>query len=432
MFRMRNLNKIIRMFALLGFITGVFSYGVVVGTYKVFPYQQLPFMKTVIPTDDGPALDDTPVVTNLTFLKKHIYNGLAEGNWIGDGGAITRLESRIVGVDREANFFLYSGSGETRPLNISLKTNKKEFLDFLEREITSSSREKAIRRFRVMDIDAQYVRGRVHLYVSHHYWHTNENAKSLRVSRLVLNGISELEDRFQVDEEQWETIYESHPFLAASEWVLGNLQSGGRMLLLNERRLLVGVGDYGLNGFNHPMLAAQDPTSSYGKIISIDLIDLSAEIYASGIRNPQGLLKDSEGRIWETEHGPRGGDELNLIEEGLNYGWPLETYGTSYFNHPGFPFEWPLNKHNGQHPLYQRPVFAWVPSIGISALIQIQNPGSVWNGDLLVSSLAALRLYRVKIREGRVKSRGLGRSPHICWSGGFLSRVRRAGYKVEK
>jgi len=71
MFRMRNLNKIIRMFALLGFITGVFSYGVVVGTYKVFPYQQLPFMKTVIPTDDGPALDDTPVATPWILCSKH-------------------------------------------------------------------------------------------------------------------------------------------------------------------------------------------------------------------------------------------------------------------------------------------------------------------------------------------------------------------------
>jgi len=184
MFRRRKPNKVIRVVALLGCIIGGFSYGVVVGIYEIFPYQQLRFTKSVILTEDD------PVFSNLTSLKKTIYNGLAGGNWIGGGGGITRLGSRTVGVDREANFFLYLGSGETRPLNISLRTNKEEFLEFLDREVTrSASRERAIRMFRVMDLDAQYVRGRVHLYVSYHYWHTNDNAKSLRVSRLNTWGM---------------------------------------------------------------------------------------------------------------------------------------------------------------------------------------------------------------------------------------------------
>lgn len=306
----------------LAFIVGAggFVFGVVVERYGVFPYQLLPSI------EDGTSTGDSPILSNLTMLNRSTYGELAGNRWIGGGGGITRLGSQIIGFDRDANAFSYLGSGKTRPLNISLETGKGEFLDFLEGEIKSfRQREKASRLFRVMDVDAQYVGNRVHLYVSHHYWHRDEEAKSLRVSRLVLDDISVLEDGFQVDQDQWETIYDSHPLMGASDFSLRSNNSGGRMLLLDERRLLLGVGDYHRNGVTHHLIAGQDPSSSYGKIVSIDLIDLSAEIYASGIRNPQGLFKDSEGRVWETEHGPRGGDELNLIEEGANYGWPLET-----------------------------------------------------------------------------------------------------------
>lgn len=74
------------------------------------------------------------------------------------------------------------------------------------------------------------------------------------------------------------------------------------------------------------------------------------------------------GTLWSTEHGPRGGDEINVLEEGEHYGWPMVTYGTRYGNQ-----DWPANPNQGRHLGYQAPVYAFVPSIGISNLIQIEN-----------------------------------------------------------
>ena len=96
--------------------------------------------------------------------------------------------------------------------------------------------------------------------------------------------------------------------------------------------------------------AGGDPTSvdfdgferSYAPISSnheINLQTLDHRIVASGLRNPQGLMRDDEGRVWATEHGPRGRDELNLIQPGKNYVWPYVTLGTDYSAHT-----WPLTR----------------------------------------------------------------------------------------
>src|SRR5690606_24822178 len=76
----------------------------------------------------------------------------------------------------------------------------------------------------------------------------------------------------------------------------------------------------------------QNPDTAIGKVIRIDLDSLKAENYASGIRSPSGgLFYDRETReLWLSEHGPKGGDEINLIKRGRNYGWPLVSYGTIY------------------------------------------------------------------------------------------------------
>lgn len=73
----------------------------------------------------------------------------------------------------------------------------------------------------------------------------------------------------------------------------------------------------------------QDRSSSYGKIISIDVTPGRSNIHTIGHRNPQGLFMEQDGTLWATEHGPHGGDELNILHGGGNYGWPLVTYGTA-------------------------------------------------------------------------------------------------------
>jgi len=95
---------------------------------------------------------------------------------------------------------------------------------------------------------------------------------------------------------------------------------------------------------------------SYGKTILIHLDDGTSEIYSLGHRNPQGLYVTPEGAIWSTEHGPQGGDELNLIVRGANYGWPLVTYGTDYGS-----AAWPLSHVQGRHDGYQQPILRGYP-----------------------------------------------------------------------
>jgi len=92
----------------------------------------------------------------------------------------------------------------------------------------------------------------------------------------------------------------------------------------------VAVGDHEHDGANSPELYPQDDVSSYGKTILINLTDFSHQQFSKGHRNPQGLFIDSPDAIWETEHGPQGGDELKPREARCHYGWPSVSYGTQY------------------------------------------------------------------------------------------------------
>ncbi|WP_246840937.1 PQQ-dependent sugar dehydrogenase [Hahella sp. CCB-MM4] len=115
------------------------------------------------------------------------------------------------------------------------------------------------------------------------------------------------------------------------------------------------------------------------------------EIYSYGHRNPQGLAFDFEtGRLWLHEHGPRGGDELNLIKAGSNYGWPLVTFGREY---SGFAIT-----DKTEMAGVDSPVFYWDPSIAPSGLAVYR--GSLfpeWNGDLIVGALKYQLITRVRM-----------------------------------
>ncbi len=119
------------------------------------------------------------------------------------------------------------------------------------------------------------------------------------------------------------------------------------------------------------------------------------EIYSVGSRNSQGLLKDSSGTIWATEHGAYGGDELNIIENDRDYGWPEVTYGVNYGNR-----KWPHSSNQGRHHGFAKPVYAWLPSIAPTDIIEIQNDKfPLWDGDYIVGSLKNRSLHRLRMKE---------------------------------
>ncbi|HWJ57251.1 MAG TPA: PQQ-dependent sugar dehydrogenase [Vicinamibacterales bacterium] len=120
-------------------------------------------------------------------------------------------------------------------------------------------------------------------------------------------------------------------------------------------------------------------------------------IYSFGHRNPQGLtLNAATGVVWEVEHGPRGGDELNIIRAGHNYGWPLITYGMNY---NGTPWEGAVTAKEG----LDQPITYWTPSIAVSSLaFYTGDKFPQWKGQILLGSLAFQELRRLELTGEKV------------------------------
>ena len=119
------------------------------------------------------------------------------------------------------------------------------------------------------------------------------------------------------------------------------------------------------------------------------------EIWSFGHRNPQGLVYDKDtNTLWDVEHGPRGGDELNLVEKGKNYGWPIITYGINYDGTP-------ITDKTEQEGLEQ-PVTYWVPSIAPCGMTQVTGDKyEGWKNSLLIGALAHQHVARVELNDGK-------------------------------
>ena len=225
------------------------------------------------------------------------------------------------------------------------------------------------------------------LYLAYAHGTRGENA--LKVVRGVFDGES-----FSAIEE----IYEAKPLKNTGH------HFGGRMVWGGDGKLYVSIGDGGSTREK-----AQDMASSFGSVIRInedgsiptDNPDFGEgslpELYSKGHRNGQGLVYDAErGIYWQHEHGPRGGDELNVVEAGENYGWPAASYGIDYNGARITPF----TEYEGT----TQPVKYWTPSIAPSGLdVYRGDLFADWNGDLLVGAMAgevSMALHRVIIENG--------------------------------
>ena len=144
---------------------------------------------------------------------------------------------------------------------------------------------------------------------------------------------------------------------------------------------------------DNPGLKPQDNNSIFGKTIFINKKTKEHKIFSKGHRNAQGLfVKDDI--ILSTEHGPKGGDEINKIEYNKNYGWPIASYGDSYQNDTLKYLK--SHKENG----FQEPIYAFVPSIGISELIILPNSfNPKWKFNALITSLNGRSIYRAKFED---------------------------------
>lgn len=256
----------------------------------------------------------------------------------------------------------------------------------------------AIRYNDIEFIDTPDHRGMV---ISYTYIDTINECYRSRLSWLPIgDDVTSIRD-LDVQPEDWELLFETSPCLAfnPTRELIVAYMAGGRVAFKAPHTIYMGSGEYHLDGIYRPDAGIQSDDSDYGKTLAIDLRNGEHRIMSRGHRNLQGVALDAEGRLWTTEHGMRGGDELNLIREGENYGWPLEDMGTLY---NGVPQESPNGP--GRHLSFAAPVYAWLPSAAVSSLALVEGFHPAWDGDLLIGSLRERTLFRARIHGERLLS----------------------------
>jgi glucose/arabinose dehydrogenase len=209
---------------------------------------------------------------------------------------------------------------------------------------------------------------------------------------------------------------DDHALTDVRELFVANGMVGGasaaRFVFGRDGKIYLGIGIPTVNtraGYVSAM-DAQNPASHYGKILRLNddgsapadnpfvrLPSYKPEIFALGIRNAMGIIVHPQtGEIWETENGPQGGDEINIIKPGMNYGWPVISYGRSYTGD--------LTGHSGpssDKPFadgLQQPWLFWAPSISISGMmIYTGDRFPEWKGSILVGGLVGEQLQRIAL-----------------------------------
>ncbi|QIG90053.1 PQQ-dependent sugar dehydrogenase [Chryseobacterium sp. POL2] len=186
----------------------------------------------------------------------------------------------------------------------------------------------------------------------------------------------------------------------------GKLHYGSRIVFDTSGHLFVSTGERS-DKVTRPL--AQDLTTYLGKIVRITKegkavvdnpfvgkTDVKPEIYSYGHRNVQGLAIDSStGELWNSEFGPRGGDEINLIKPGKNYGWPDITYGIEYSGNN-------IGKHITQKEGMEQPVYYWDPVISPSGITFYTGTIDEWKNNLFLACLSGEHIDRIVIKDNKV------------------------------
>lgn len=256
-----------------------------------------------------------------------------------------------------------------------------------------------LRYFRVQDIMIRSDQlGQDWLYVSHHVMAPGDEDICQTIHKIELE---QTPDGIRLGQDGWHHVYTLRQCVNMPDlnWHFIGDQSGGRMVPESPSTFLYSTGTYLLSSQLGGVEMIRSDSSDFGKILEIDSETNTASIYARGVRNPQGLVRTASGDLWETEHGPRGGDEINLVERGVDYGWPLVTYGLDYG-----PKDWPFSTDQGRHEGFTKPIHAFPVSVAPSQLVEVADDSELvrWRGDLLMGSLRAQSLFRIRIENGRL------------------------------
>lgn len=197
-------------------------------------------------------------------------------------------------------------------------------------------------------------------------------------------------------------LLKTHPFLPNDQTLGMGTKTGGRLAIGKDGFIYATIGDRD-NAGTRPWGVAQVNDTHLGKIVRITKDGAPApgnpfigvagalpEIWASGFRSQEGLTFDANGTLWETEHGPRGGDELNIIEKGKNYGWPIISHGIDYRGGD-------IGDGEVARAGMEQPAYYWSPSVAVAGLAFYQGKSRAWKDSVFIGLLNGRGVSRLKL-----------------------------------
>lgn len=392
----------------LGLIGTAFFTGFEVGLRKVFPYAFLQriddkFERTVLGKHPKAQvrLEDTVIPTALLNVETKVgvvdvgrnpnLGGIAE-----NGGGVTSFGEDVLLLPYNGRIYAASGAASIRDTGIKAPDNGRTEYQALRDDPAFAEYRFNPGYLRYNDVEYFHTGDAQGLIASYTEYHPEEVCYTNTLARLdFAPDITSIDAVGPVAPEDWEVIFRTTPCLPFKDRYLaveGHMASG-RLAFEAPGTLYLSSGDFHLDGMRSAGAPiAQDPDAQYGKVLAMNLDGTDARQFTMGHRNVQGMVYTPDNRLITVEHGPQGGDEINILSDGSNYGWPLESYGTTYSSTPI-----PGALSFGRHDTYPAPLFAWVPSVATSGLSDIHGFSPHWDGDLLVASLIDRSLYRIRL-----------------------------------
>lgn len=383
--------------------------------FQVYRHEVEPFYTTFDKVDRRiertffripPRLEDKIYSTALLNLQADV--AIVDMGRSGDGGPMANNGGGLAPFGKDVLLLPYDGwiyaahdSGSLRKTGIQGPDNNRTAFQALANDDNVMSKYQFdFTYLRYNDLEAFDTGQRRGLIASYSEYHPERQCYTNSLAVLDIDRSMTSIDQVQAGPQNWRVLFRTAPCLSfkTDGLALEGQMAGGRIAFAAPSTIYLTSGDYHFDSMrSEGQPIAQDPEAQYGKILKIDLETGVGQVVSMGHRNPQGIAVLEDGRVLSIEHGPQGGDELNLIRPGANYGWPRESYGTTY---RGTAI--PNAISYGRHETFEQPLISWVPSITASAITVVRGFDPAWEGDLLVGSLVDMSLHRVRLVQDRV------------------------------
>lgn len=391
--------------ALFGLLVAVMFLGYQVAVREFFPYTLFDRVNAKIEweffrTSEAMRLEDQTIPTALLQVETNVdvveTGRTARGPILQNGGGLTSFGSDVLLLPYNGRIYAANGDGAPRATGVAAPDNNRAEYEALAENPEFEEYRIGAGYLRYNDLEYVQTENGHALIASYTEYHPDEICYTNTLARLDLDPETRTIDGVIAGPDDWTIVYRTEPCLSLKDRYLaieGHLASGRLAFDLETGTLYLSSGDFHLDGMRSegPPIA-QNPDAEYGKIIAMRPDGSEASIVSTGHRNVQGLVRAPDGRLFVAEHGPKGGDEVNIVRPDNNYGWPLESYGISYSSTPI-----PGSLSVGRHETYTRPIHSWVPSVATSGLAMVEGFHPNWDGDLLVASLIDNSLYRLRL-----------------------------------